>query len=284
MEFRKEKNGNSGRLMMNDTLSLYFFYCRISIKSWFQYRLDAFLRAFAVMMREATAIIVIYVTFLSFKNIDGWCMNELLFLYSFMFLTYGIFVIFFTGLRDFQDMVIKGDFDRLLIRPRGVLFQVLASNSDWFAAMGHGTLGIIVFIYSAARLGVIWNFGKVLLTLLCIISGVLVQGALFLVFAALSFFIVKTDNIKDVLYWNIKSFMGYPISIYPHIIQYIVVYVIPLAFVNFFPTQLIMGVIKDGNIFPDFYIGLSAVVGVFSYIISYLVWRISVKFYSSTGS
>lgn len=269
---------------MKDTLLLYFLYCRTSIKSWFQYRLDAFLRSFAVMLREATAIIVSYVTFLNFKNIDGWSLNELLFLYSFMFLTYGIFVIFFTGLRDFQDMVIKGDLDRLLIRPRGVLFQILASNSDWFAAIGHGTLGVIVFVYSTSRLGVVWNLAKVFMALSCIVSGVLVQGALFLVFASLSFFIVKTDNIKNVLYWNIKSFMGYPISIYPHIIQYIVVYVIPLAFVNFFPAQLIMGLVKENNIFPSVYLGLSMVVGLILYLIGYCVWRISIKLYSSTGS
>lgn len=267
-----------------DVISLYFLYCRTSVKSWFQYRLDAFLRSFAVMLREATAIIVIYVTFLSFENIDGWSLNELLFLYSFMFLTYGIFIIFFTGLRDFQDMVIRGDLDRLLIRPRGVLFQVLASNSDWFAAMGHGTLGVIIFVVSASRLGINWNFVKIVMSLTCIISGVLVQGALFLIFASLSFFVVKTDRIKNVLYWNIKSFMGYPISIYPRFIQYFVVYVIPLAFVNFFPAQLIMGIIKSDNIFPDFYLGLSTFVGVILYLFGYLVWRISIKFYSSTGS
>lgn len=269
---------------MKDTLLLYFLYCRTSIKSWFQYRVDAFLRAFAVMMREATAIIVIYITFLSFKNIDGWSLNELLFLYSFLFLTYGIFVIFFTGLRDFQDLIIKGDFDRLMIRPRGVLFQVLASNSDWFAAMGHGTLGIIVFVYSATRLEVTWDFSKIILAICCIVSGVLIQGAIFLVFASLSFFIVKTDNIKDVLYWNIKSFMGYPISIYPRTIQCFVVYIIPLAFVNYFPAQLIMGIVKEGNIFPSFYTIVSSVIGIVLYLIGYFVWRVSIKHYSSTGS
>ena len=79
---------------MRDAFSLYFYYCKTSKKAWFQYRVDAFLRIFAVMARESTAVIIMYITFLSFKNIGGWTINELLFLFSFMFLTYGIFIIF----------------------------------------------------------------------------------------------------------------------------------------------------------------------------------------------
>ncbi|MBR6072282.1 MAG: hypothetical protein IKP77_05570 [Acholeplasmatales bacterium] len=43
-------------------------------------------------------------------------------------------IIFFTGLRDFNKIVTKGDLDRFILRPRGVLFQILSSNSDWFVA------------------------------------------------------------------------------------------------------------------------------------------------------
>ena len=148
---------------MKDVISLYYHYCKTSIKAWFQYRVDAFLRIFAVMARESTAVIVMYITFLNFDNIGGWTIYELLFLYSFMFLTYGIFIIFFTGLRDFQYLVIQGDLDKLLIRPRGVLFQVLASNSDWFAALGHGTLGVMIFIYSSSKINIQWNPANILL-------------------------------------------------------------------------------------------------------------------------
>ena len=236
---------------MKDVISLYYHYCKTSIKAWFQYRVDAFLRIFAVMARESTAVIVMYITFLNFDNIGGWTIYELLFLYSFMFLTYGIFIIFFTGLRDFQYLVIQGDLDKLLIRPRGVLFQVLASNSDWFAALGHGTLGVMIFIYSSSKINIQWNPANILLACSCVCSGVLIQGALFLIFASLSFFIVKTDNLRNVLYWNIKSFMG---------------------------------CFKAGNIFPEIYIPLSTVVGIFMFGVSYLFWRFSLRFYASTGS
>lgn len=48
---------------MRDAFSLYFYYCKTSMKAWFQYRVDAFLRIFAVMARESTAVIIMYITF-----------------------------------------------------------------------------------------------------------------------------------------------------------------------------------------------------------------------------
>ena len=75
-----------------------------------------------------------------------------------------------------------------------------------------------------------------------------------------------------------------PISIYPKLIQYFVVYIIPLAFVNYFPSQLLMGVFKEGNIFPAVYISISAALGMVLFGLSYLFWRFSLRFYASTGS
>lgn len=116
------------------------------------------------------------------------------------------------------------------------------------------------------------------------IEALLMQLIWIIILASLSFFIVKTDNLRNVLYWNIKSFMGYPISIYPKLIQYFVVYIIPLAFVNYFPSQLLMGVFKEGNIFPAVYISISAALGMVLFGLSYLFWRFSLRFYASTGS
>ena len=200
-------------------LKMYFYYVKNTIKSWFQYKLDACLRSFAVFLREAAGIIIIYLTLKSFDQLNGWNTMELFFLYSLVFLTYAILIIFFTGLRDFEWLVNGGTLDRFLLRPRGVLFQVLASNSDWFAAIGHGILGLILMIVSANNIGVVWDITRIIYFTAAIISGVLIQGAIFLFIASLSFFIIKVGNIRNVFYYDTRQFAGYPISIYPKFLQ-----------------------------------------------------------------
>lgn len=266
-----------------DSLKMYFYYVRITIKSWFQYKLDACLRSFAVFLREATEIIIIYITLNSFDSLNGWNTMELFFLYSFVFMTYGIFIIFFTGLRDFEWMVVRGDLDRFLLRPRGVLFQILSSNSDWFAAIGHGTLGLLLLITTANRIGVEWTPLIFIYFLAAIISGVLIQGAIFLFTASLSFFVMKIGNLRNILYYQPRRFAGYPLSIYPKIIQILMIYIVPFAFVNYFPVQFIIHK-PDIEIFSPIFMYIAPIVGIILYYLSYLFWRFSLKHYHSSGN
>ena len=103
----------------DNALQMFIYYSKNTIKSWFQYKLDACVRSLAVFLREATGVMVIYLTLLTFGDIGGWTTYELLFLFSFVYLTYGILILFFTGFRDFEHTVNSGNFDRLILRPRG---------------------------------------------------------------------------------------------------------------------------------------------------------------------
>lgn len=269
--------------MINDSLHLIGVYLRTTAKAWFQYRIDAVLRSLAVFLRESTGIIVIYLTLLEFDQLNGWNVYELLFLYSLLFLTYGIMIVFFTGLRDFSNTIRKGEFDRYMLRPRGVLFQIIFVNADWFAAVGHGGLGITLFLISAGKIGVVWNIQSISYYLLAVIGGVLIQGAIFLVLASLSFYLLETGSLKELLYWNMRRFAGYPISIFHKVIQICMIYFIPFAFVNYFPSQYLLHK-ADMNAFPEIYLYLTPVIGGVMYLLAYVFWRYSIRYYKSSGN
>lgn len=271
------------RVNKDNTLSMFIYYSKNTIKAWFQYKLDACIRSLAVFLRESTGIIVIYFTLMTFDKINGWNLNELFFLFSLIFLTYGILIIFFTGFRDFESMVNSGEFDRLILRPRGLLFQIIASNADWFAAIGHGGLGIFLLVFSVNKLNIVWNFQMIIYYLLVVTGGVLIQGAIFLIIASLSFYFIKSGNIRDVFYWNMRKFAVYPISIFPKFIQYIMIYVVPFAFVNYFPAQFILNKF-DMRQYPEIFLYITPIVGIIMYTLAYLFWKFSLKFYKSSGN
>ncbi len=269
--------------MLQDTLTMFFYYTKMTVKAWFQYKVDAILRSLAVFLREATGIIVIYLTLQTFGEINGWKVSEMFFLYSLLFITYGILIVFFTGLRDLGYIIQNGQFDRIMLRPRGLLFQIISFNSDWFAAIGHGGLGIFLFVISANKVGISWSLSTVVFYFFTMIGGVLIQGAVFLLFASLNFLLIKTDNLKELLYWNMRKFAGYPISIFHKAIQFILIYVMPFAFVNYFPSQFLLRK-EDMAAYPSIYLYLTPVIGISLYSLSYFFWRYSVKFYRSTGN
>ena len=268
---------------MRNVIHLIGMYTKTTAKSWFQYRVDAVLRSLAVFLREATGIIVIWFTLLKFDTLNGWDIYEMLFLFSLLFLTYGIMIIFFTGLRDFGSTVRSGNFDRFILRPRGLLFQIIFVNSDWFAALGHGGLGITLFILSAGQVGIQWNAANIVYYIFTVAGGVLIQGAVFLVLATLNIHLLSTNSLKNLVYWNARKFAGYPISIFHKAIQIFMIYIMPFAFVNYFPAQFLLRK-DDMSAYPEIFMYLTPITGVVMYMVAYLFWRFSIRFYKSSGN
>lgn len=256
---------------------------KMSIRGRLQYRVDSLVATLAVFVRESTNIVVIYLTLLKFDSINNWNINEMLFLFSILFLTYAIVVALFADLRDFSCMIREGRFDRLLVRPRGLLFQLILNNADVLAVAGHGTLGVLLFVISAGKVGIHWEVMTILYYIGAIIGGVLIQGGIFIIFSALSFYFVETGSIREIFYWNMRKFAGYPISIYNKLIQTIMIYIVPFAFVNYFPAQYLLRK-EDMALYNEAYMYMAPVVGVVIYLIAYVFWRISLKRYTSTGN
>lgn len=268
---------------MKDIISLFFAYAKTGIKTRFQYKLDSVISTFAVFFREAAGIIAMYLALLKFDTINSWNIDELIFLFSLIFITYGIFIVFFMALRDFSDWIKHGDFDRVMLRPRGLLTQLVLCGADWIAALGHGTLGILLFIFSANKVGIQWNLGMVVYYIVIVISGVLIQGAIFLIFSAISIYVVETGSLKEIFYWNMRKFAIYPLSIYNKFIQSILIFVVPFAFVNYFPAQFFLRK-ADIAAYPQWFMYLSPIVGIGLYILAYVFWKFSLRYYKSTGN
>ena len=269
--------------MKSDTLHMMLVYTKTIMKAWFQYRSNALLSSLTVFLREATGIVVIYFTLLKFGTLGGWNIYEMLFLFSLLFLTYGIMIIFFTGLRDFGKTVRDGGFDRFILRPRGLLFQLIFTNADWFAAVGHGGLGIALFLISAGRVGIQWNAVNILYYLFTVMGGVLIQGAIFLLLAALNIYLLETNSLKELFYWNMRKCAGYPISIFHKAIQVCMIYVVPFAFVNYFPAQYLLRK-PDMAQYPQLYLYITPIVGIVMYLAASGFWKYSLKFYKSSGN
>lgn len=266
-----------------DELKIAWQSLKMAARGRLQYRLDSFVATLAVFVREAANIVVIYLALLKFDKINGWNVDEMLFLFSVLFLTYAIVVALFADLRDFSSMIREGRFDRLMVRPRGLLFQLILNNADVLATAGHGTLGILLFLISAGKVGIVWDVPTIVYYISAIIGGVLIQGGIFIFFSALSFYFVETNSIREIFYWNMRKFAGYPISIYNKVIQILLIYVVPFAFVNYFPAQYLLRK-EDMALYPELYMYMAPVVGIVIYVLAYGFWRISVKRYTSTGN
>jgi len=251
----------------------------MTVMSRMQYKLDTFLLSLAVLMRESVTVVSLYLILLKFSEIRGWDIEELLFLYSFVFLTYSLCILVFTGVRDFEGIVHRGEFDGYLTKPIAPFFQVIARKADLMASLGHGVLGILLFSYYYHRLELSLTPENILAVVTVLIGGTLIQGALLLFSAVLTFWTTKSGQIQELLFYQMRGFIAYPLSIYPKLIKWILTFCIPLAFVNFYPSRFF---IDEPHSW--IWVILTIVVGLAVFSAAMLFWKKGLKNYESTGN
>lgn len=264
-------------------IQVYLKYIKLLIKVKFQFRTDTFLLPIGVFIREMVSIILVYLLLKKFTLLNNWNLNEMFFLFSLLYISYSILVSLFSGIRDFSKLIHSGQFDAYLVKPLGIFFQIIASTADYYASIGHGTVGLILFLYTAKNIGIIWTFNNIIYYLIAIISGVLIQLSIWLLSASFSFWTVKTEEIINFLFFNTRKFAGYPISIFPVFIRNFLMFVIPFAFINYFPAQYFLRK-DDLNLFWNGFIYLSPLVGFILIFVIFVFWKFSLKHYSSTGT
>ncbi len=182
-------------MQKTSNIKLFYLYSKLLAKSNFQYKANAIFLSLGVFIRESVNVIVMLFILKKFNSINGWDLNEMLFLYSIIFLTYSLLVLFFTGIRDFSSLVQSGGLDRYLVRPMGIIFQTVASKADYFASIGHGLIGIILFSYASSKVGIIWDLQNIIYCISIVIGGVSIQLSIWLFAACFSFWIIKSDNL-----------------------------------------------------------------------------------------
>lgn len=265
-----------------DSIKLYFKYIRLNIESQLQYKASFIMMAFGHFLITFIEFLGLWVLFERFNNIKGFTLEEVALFYGVVHCAFAITEAWTRGFDVFPRLVRSGEFDRILLRPRTTVLQVLGNG---FQAMRIGRFlqGLVVLIWAVNKLNIKWTLSKSLLLIGSIIGGNLLFSGLIVLQATLSFWSVQSLEIVNSFTYGGVQAAQYPISIYKPWFRRILIYIIPLATVNYFPSLSILGKTDSLN-FPSWMGWASPLVGLGFFLFSLFIWRIGVKHYTSTGS
>ncbi|MDE6186327.1 MAG: ABC-2 family transporter protein [Lachnospiraceae bacterium] len=217
----------------------------------------------------------------SFGSLGGWGYESLAFLYGMSVLSHGLSVVLFIQPWYMAYCVVEGDYDMFLLRPMGVLFQFLF---DDFNLIGITDIipGLMVFFYGCAKVHIAMNFTNVFLILFILIGGTLIRGSVWIFCGTLSFWTKNTANFTDMVGALFERVSMYPLTIYPKWVQVLFTFLLPLAWITFYPVKGILGM--EGNIVPIPMAVISLGVGVTMFVLSCGFFRIGMHRYESAGS
>ncbi|WP_313539124.1 ABC transporter permease [Enterococcus sp.] len=256
---------------------VYWHYFCIHLKSQMQYKVSFIFTALGQFLGSLTAFLGIWFMFTRFHQVNGFRFEEVLLCFATVLLSYSMAECFGRGFDLFPQMISNGEFDRALVRPRSLIFQVLASKME-FSRIGRLLQAVLVFFYAIPRSGVNWHLGTIVTLCLMIICGSIFFSLLFLVYAAISFFTIQGLEFMNIFTDGAREFGRYPFSIYGKQVLRILTYVVPMAWFQYYPFLYLIG--QRTN---PWWIASPLVCLVFA-VPAIWFWRVGLKNYVSTGS
>ncbi|AZU64799.1 hypothetical protein CHR53_01460 [Neobacillus mesonae] len=244
-----------------------------------QYRTSFWLLSIGQFFIPFSVFAGLYFLFDRFGQIKGWNFSEVALCFAVIHMAFSLSECFARGFDSFSALVIKGDFDRVLVRPRSTFVQVLGSKFE-FTRVGRMLQSVLVLILALSGLSIEWSLIKVITLLLMITSGVFIFTGIYMLAATMCFWTVQGLEVANIFTDGGREMAQYPLNIYQKWVARFFTYVIPFGTVNYIPLQFILGK-TNGN---DLMYMLIPVLGSLFILPCFFVWQFGVRHYRSTGS
>ncbi|MBV6717141.1 ABC transporter permease [Paenibacillus chitinolyticus] len=258
-------------------LSLILDYLKNYLKTRLTYRSDFWIEVVSDLLFNGLNLVFILVVFQQTALLGDWNRDQILFIYGFFMIPYGLFSTIFNLWNFSERYIVKGEMDRILTRPAHSLWQVMLENMDP-ASLFSALAGLVVMIYSWGQLDLPVHWSDPLVMLMMVVSGVLIYGGIYVSLSALAFFSDSPTGIMPLI-WNIQNYGRYPVTIYNKLLRGVLTWILPFAFVGFYPAAYFL----DPLNWKGFAL-LTPVVGIVFITIGLSVWNIGVKRYRGAGS
>lgn len=258
-------------------MRLYLQYLSIHLRSAMQHRVSFFLTAVGQVFMYCMSYFSIYFMLNRFHTIGGFSFQEISLCFSVILMSFSGAECFARGFDMFSSIISNGEFDRMMVRPRGAAFQVTASRFE-FTRIGKFLQACGILIYAVISTGVSWTPSKILTVVFMIVSGVVVFSCLFVIYAALCFFTTEGLEFMNIFTNGGSDHGRYPFSVYGRHVLRFFTYVVPLALVQYYPFLYITGR-TDNRLYM-----FLPLAGMLFAVPSFLLWKIGLRHYKSTGS
>ena len=258
-------------------MKLYLKFVAMQLKCQMQYKTSFVLTARGQLLTSFTAFLSVLFLFNRFHSVQDYSFSEVLICFSVMLTSFSLTECFVRGFDIFPRLIRSGNLDRILVRPRSEIFQVLTSTIE-FSRIGRLLQAIAVLVYAVPTSGVVWTADKVLAVILMLLGGVAVFSALFILYAGFSFFTIEGLEFMNIFTDGSREFGMYPLSVYGEGVLKFYTYCIPIALFQYYPFLYLVGRSDDVRLI------FLPLLGFLFLIPCYAFFRFGLRRYKSTGS
>lgn len=265
-----------------NTLHLYIRSMGMLLRSQLQYTSSFIMQTLAQLVMEGGEMLAVILVIDRFESLMHWTGANLFFFFGLMSVSFYITEFFGRGVTgNFPSMVRSGQLDTLLLRPRGILTQVLCSGVDP-RRITCIAVGVTALVMGSNMSEVSWTTLKVLALIESIVMSCMLILGLFLIEGIFCIHSVKSVELVNALTYGGRSACQYPIDIYPRPLKILFTVIAPFALTMHVPAAYIMDKPLYG--WPEWTVFVTPLSGTAVFGILVMLFNRGVKFYRSTGS
>lgn len=267
---------------MVETLRIYRRLVAARVRAQLEYRASFTLVMIGSGVVTFLDFVELVVIFRLIPAMAGWSLHEVAFLYAITSFAFAFVDLVIGHLDRLPQMIRTGAFDAILVRPLGSLLQVVSTDVA-MRRLGKAIQGVAVFAFALSGVDVDWTAGRVLMVPVMVASAAVIFGGIWVAGSTISFWVVDSIEAVNTVTYGGNYMTQHPLGIYPSWLRRSLAFVVPLAFVNYFPSLFVLGK-EDPLGFPGWVRFLSPAVAVACLIVARAAWRNAVRHYRSTGS
>jgi ABC-2 type transport system permease protein len=265
-----------------ESLLLYRRLVGAQIRSQLQYRLSFALNLVGMAAITFLDFVAVLIIFDNVPQLDGWTLHEVAFLYATSSISFAFVDLVIGHLDLFPAMIRDGTFDAMLIRPRSTLLQVIASDFA-LRRLGKAFQASVVLVYALTGIDVDWDAGRVVMVAVMLVAGAAIYAAVWIAGATIAFWTIDGGEFTNAFTYGGNFLAQYPISIYGEWVRRFLAYLVPMAFVCYFPSLYVLGK-PDPLGLPRVLQFASPAVALAAAVAAGVIWRLAVRRYRSVGS
>jgi ABC-2 type transport system permease protein len=260
----------------------YWMLVTMWIRSSLAYPASFVLMLVSSALITATDFIAVLLIFSHISAFGGFTLGEMALLYGTASMTLGIADLVTGSIERVGQRIRTGEFDVWLIRPVPAFLQAIADNFA-LRRLGRPLQATLVLVVALRAVEIDWTVAKGILLVVSLVSGAIIFGAIFVLGAAFQFISIDSAELTNSFTYGGQFLTQYPLSIFGKDIVRAATFVVPLAFVNYYPVLYVLG--KPAPLGLPSWIGLLApVVAVAMIAVASVAWRGGLRRYRSTGS
>lgn len=263
-------------------ISFYLQIVKLKTKEVFHYKVAFVNNLCAQFFAYMVTLINICILLKSINVLNGWSIKEIILLWGLNVFSYGIAGMFFyNGCNELEFAVQNGTIDIYYAQPRSIFWHFMFKNINPIFIF-HICFSLILLINSLKFLNIKYSEEKCIYFIILLFCSVCVQSCIMIIFASSSFKIIKSGNIVSTAIYGFRNFSTYPFSIYGKGIKFVLTFLIPYAFVSYYPAMFILN--KANTIFDMIIIYAEPLIVIALVLITIYVWRKGMYVYNGTGT